>query len=61
MTEQKQETEGCACPYCDVKLMGPLSPFCQSCMVAISYCPDCEKPLPQDGRLCPNCGAEIKR
>ncbi len=60
MTEQKEEMERCVCPYCDVELIEALSPFCQSCKVTIVYCPECQKPLPREDRLCPSCGAEIK-
>ncbi len=50
----------CACPYCDAEMAEADSPLCQSCGVAVFYCPDCRKPLPRENKVCPYCGAEIK-
>ena len=60
MTRQKETKEHRFCPYCDEEIMGADLPYCQVCQVTIFYCPECQKPLPRDNKVCPECGAEIK-
>ena len=60
MTEPKEKTKQCFCPYCDEEVRVVDSHYCQACGVTIFYCPKCRKPLPRENRVCPHCGAEIK-
>ena len=56
---EENKSEKCKCPYCDVELMQLELPCCQACGVTILHCPECGKPVPQESKLCPDCGAEI--
>jgi predicted amidophosphoribosyltransferase len=58
MTEKK---EPIYCPYCDVEITEANLPLCQVCGVRIFYCPRCRKPLARDNRVCPHCGADIRK
>ena len=49
------------CPYCDEELEDTGSPQCQACGVQVFYCPQCGKTVPRDKRVCPYCGADIRR
>ena len=62
MTEENKEVarEGCFCPFCDQEIDEESWPFCQVCKVRIFYCPQCQKPVSRDHRVCPHCGTEIK-
>ena len=60
MTEQKEEKKHLFCPYCDVEVMAADFPYCQACGITIFYCPECQKPLPRDNKVCPHCGARIR-
>lgn len=57
--KDKSERKGCFCPYCDAELSE--APICQVCKVTILYCPSCHKPVPREKKVCPNCGAKIKK
>lgn len=50
----------CSCPFCDAEVTVK-SPVCQSCQVTIAYCTECEKPLPKNAKVCPGCGAKVKK
>ncbi len=60
MPASKTKKERHFCPYCAEEMMVADFPYCQSCKVAIFYCPECHKPLPRDNKVCPHCGAVIK-
>ncbi|MGQ9678612.1 MAG: zinc-ribbon domain-containing protein [bacterium] len=53
-----KRTISCRCPYCDQPLIE--EEYCKPCGVQIYYCPNCEKPIPQDAITCPECGCEIE-
>lgn len=57
----KEEKQPFSCPYCDIEVTAAALPQCQACGVTIFYCPKCRKPLPRENKLCPHCGADIKR
>ncbi|MFC2031871.1 zinc ribbon domain-containing protein [Chloroflexota bacterium] len=58
--ESKSEKEHRFCPYCDEEIAKTLFPYCQACKITIFYCPQCQKPISRENKVCPNCGAEIK-
>ncbi len=59
MTEPKEKTKQCFCPYCDEEMMAEF-PYCQACQITIFYCRECRKPFPRENKVCPYCGAEVK-
>ena len=62
MAEKREErSEACVCPYCDGEIAEASFPYCEACKVTTSYCPECEKPVSRDNKVCPHCGAEIKK
>ena len=60
MAEQRGKSEHLSCPYCDEEIAEISFPYCDACKVTMFYCPECQKPLPRDNKVCPHCGAEIK-
>lgn len=59
MADQEEKKQTFCCPYCEGELKEAGLPFCQSCDIAILYCPKCQKPLPRESNVCPDCGAEL--
>ena len=62
MAEKRdQGNEACFCPYCDEEIAEASFPYCEACKGTTLYCPKCQKPVSRDNRVCPHCGAEIKK
>jgi len=61
MTEDKQQDEKdrCHCPYCDED--AEPSPYCQPCKITEFHCPRCHQAVPRGKRVCPHCGADIRK
>ncbi len=49
----------CVCPFCE-QVLDPQAPWCQTCEVEVRFCVTCQKPLPADATICPNCGTECE-
>lgn len=47
------------CPYCDAEIAEAAFPYCEACEVTITYCPECQKPVPRGKTTCPACGAAV--
>jgi Zn-finger nucleic acid-binding protein len=61
MDEKCEPTRGRQfCPYCDAEIAEAAFPYCKACEVEIFHCPKCRKPVPQDKKVCPSCGADIR-
>ncbi len=58
--ERKVEKVQHSCPYCDEEIGEATFPYCQACEVKLIPCPKCKKPVKQDVKKCPYCGAKIK-
>lgn len=54
--EQKAESK-CNCPICDLPLKE--EEMCIGCGVLFRSCPFCEKPIPKEAKICPECKKEI--
>ena len=52
--------EHCECPYCDEEIIDESLPYCQACKAALTFCPECGKPMAKDDKTCQSCGAKIK-
>ena len=60
MTKQKREEPTSCCPYCDEEIKAADLPWCQACGVVVVYCSECGEVIPQDKKVCPHCGAEVR-
>jgi nitrogen fixation NifU-like protein len=58
--EESEESDSCACPYCEGPIEG-LESTCQSCHVEFEDCPECLKPMNKKADDCPHCGATKPR
>ncbi len=56
MTEALNSDEPCRCPFCDSETEKQ-EPVCKACALTIVVCPICGKPLREELRECPECGA----
>lgn len=52
----KDESEACACPYCDEELEENAD-VCQSCHIELVDCPECGEPINKSAGECLHCGA----
>ena len=59
MTKEPKEKRKRSCPYCEQELLAAELPFCQPCSVTLRFCASCEKPVPRDAKVCPECGAPL--
>ncbi len=59
--ERKVEKEHRTCPFCDEQIAEASFPYCQACEVNITRCPQCQKPVPRNKKVCPSCGAKVKK
>ena len=57
---EHDEAEHCACPYCDEAIIDESLPYCQACKSALTFCPECGKPMAKDAKTCESCGTKIK-
>ena len=56
--EEKEEHS--FCPYCGEELTEASPAHCQACKEAMFYCPECQKPVAGENKVCPYCGADIQ-
>lgn len=58
MTDKKNNSKSCKCPFCDAELEIKDMPFCTACKleVDVKICKDCGKPIPVEVSICPECG-----
>ncbi len=57
--KQRDEKDRCHCPYCDED--AEPTPYCQLCKITEFHCPRCRKAIPRGERVCPHCGADIRK
>ncbi len=58
MTDKKNSSKSCKCPFCDAELEITDMPFCTACKleVDVKVCKNCGKTIPMEISVCPECG-----
>ena len=58
MTDKKNNSKSCKCPFCDAELEIKDMPFCTACKLEVDFkiCKNCGKPIPAEVSICPECG-----
>ncbi len=54
-----EESEGCACPYCESPLETAETPFCKACQIQLGECPSCGGVTNLEAPSCIHCGKPL--
>ncbi len=55
-----QESEGCACPYCDAALEEEDKTVCRACRIEFEECPSCGGITKKGDATCVHCGRPLR-